>query len=135
MNKNILAALVVVVALVGGAAYLYLSKTEPGSVPPPGSDVVTPPAIPPASKDGNLVEVAIQNYAYSSKVLKIKKGTKVVWTNKDSAAHTVSDVNDVFDSDLMKQNESWDYTFNTPGTYNYYCKPHPNMKASIEVTN
>jgi plastocyanin len=34
---------------------------------------------------------------------------------------------------LIGKNETYSFTFDQTGTYNYICQPHPNMKAVIEV--
>lgn len=83
-------------------------------------------------------EVFIQDFSFSPKKLTIAKGTTLKWTNKDNAHHDVkpdSDYGSAFAaSKLMAMGESYSFTFNTPGTYNYHCTPHPYMKAIIEVT-
>jgi amicyanin len=83
-------------------------------------------------------EVFMQDFEFTPKNLTIKKGTKITWTNKDNARHDVkpdSDYGQAFTpSELMAKDESYSFTFDTPGTYNYHCTPHPYMKATIEVT-
>ena len=57
----------------------------------------------------------------------------VIWTNSDSASHTVtsSDVNDpdtwseFFDSGLMQPGSTFEYIFDTAGEYPYLCQLHP----------
>lgn len=48
-------------------------------------------------------------------------------------AHTVTAVDGSFDSELLDPGESWSYTFETPGEYEYYCLPHPWMRARVIV--
>jgi len=82
------------------------------------------------------VNIDIKNFEYSEKTLKIKKGTKVTWTNRDSQKHDVMPDNpsDSFKaSELLANGDSYSFTFETVGTYSYFCSPHPYMKASIEV--
>lgn len=83
--------------------------------------------------------VMIEKYAFSPNALKVKKGTTVTWTNSDQAKHNVElDAGQPdggpTESPLMGQGESYSFTFNTVGTFNYHCSPHPYMKASVEVT-
>jgi plastocyanin len=33
----------------------------------------------------------------------------------------------------MFQGQNWTYVFNSPGTYDYYCLPHPWMLGKIVV--
>lgn len=67
--------------------------------------------------------------------IQVEEGAEVTWTNNDSVVHTVTDVNNAFDSNLINADESWSYTFNTEGTYNYYCTMHPWMRGAVEVTS
>ncbi len=80
--------------------------------------------------------VAIKNFAYVPTTLTIKTGTKVTWTNNDSAPHTVTSVTgSVLDSPTLATGQAFSYTFTKAGTYNYYCTIHPNMKATVVVTD
>lgn len=82
-------------------------------------------------------EVFIQDFAFGPAKLTIKKGTTITWTNKDSARHDIKpDKEDpnFTASKLLSKGESYSFTFNTAGTYNYHCTPHPYMKAVVEVT-
>lgn len=83
--------------------------------------------------------------------LTVRKGATVTWTNGTSTVHTVTDdpskaVNKA-DAALPSGAQSWDsgnlnpgqtfkHTFDTPGTYKYFCGPHESagMVASITVT-
>ena len=79
--------------------------------------------------------VNIQGFAFAPATITIPVGTKVIWTNKDTAAHTVtSDSGGVLNSPLIPQNGTFEFTFTTAGTFSYHCTPHPNMKANIVVT-
>ena len=84
----------------------------------------------------NTVQVSIQNYAFSPASLSVAVGTTVVWTNKDTAPHTVTISSGPvkFSSPDLQTGDSYTYTFTTPGTYDYYCAVHPNMTASVTVT-
>jgi plastocyanin len=80
--------------------------------------------------------VAIQNFAFSPATITVKVGTKVTWTNKDSAAHTVTgDSNDGPASGTLAQGASYSFTFSKAGTFSYACSIHPNMKGTVVVTN
>lgn len=72
---------------------------------------------------------------YSVNLLTIEAGTTVTWVNDDEGqVHTVTDVGEAFDSGFLATGESWSWTFETPGEYEYYCLPHPWMRAKITVT-
>lgn len=81
------------------------------------------------------INVDIRSFAYSPATLTIKKGTKVTWTNYDTAPHTVTSVSGgVLNSPRLTTGQSFSYTFANTGTVNYYCTIHPNMKAAVIVT-
>lgn len=71
---------------------------------------------------------------YSVNVLTVDVGTTVTWTNNDPGQmHTVTDVNGTFDSGFLETGGSWSYTFEEPGEFEYFCQPHPWMRAKIVV--
>lgn len=71
---------------------------------------------------------------YSINVLEIPVGTTVTWTNQDPIIHTVTAVDESFDSGFMREGETWSYTFEEPGEFEYLCTPHPWMRAKVIVT-
>ena len=81
-------------------------------------------------------KVEISEVKYKPTKLKIKKGEKVVWTNADDRDHTVvsRDKAKTLDSGKIGVGQTWEFTFDKPGTYEYGCEYHPRMKAVIEVT-
>jgi predicted lipoprotein with Yx(FWY)xxD motif/plastocyanin len=78
----------------------------------------------PATAAGQTVNVAISNFAFAPKTLTVAPGTTVVWTNQDSAGHTVTADNSAFDSGNLNQGATFKFTFTQPGTYAYYCRYH-----------
>jgi plastocyanin len=96
----------------------------------------TPEASPEASTSGGATEqaVTIQGFAFNPPTLSIPVGTTVTWTNQDSAPHTATDTGGAFQSGKLDQGQSYSFTFDTPGTYNYHCEFHANMTATITVT-
>lgn len=76
--------------------------------------------------------VTIQNYLFMPKTLKIKVGTKVVWTNKDSTPHNV--VFTGFSSKILATGATYKHTFTKAGTFAYHCSLHQEMTAKVVVT-
>ena len=66
-------------------------------------------------------------------VVVIGVNNTVVWVNDDTLAHTATAVNGTFDTGLIQPGRSATVTFSTPGVYEYYCLPHPNMRGTIIV--
>jgi len=79
--------------------------------------------------------ISIENFKFYPAKITVKKGTKIIWTNKDKAPHTVTadNVNIGPNSNVLNQNDAYSYTFDKTGTFTYYCKIHPSMRASVEV--
>jgi plastocyanin len=77
--------------------------------------------------------ITIQNYAFGPKTTTVKVGTTVTFINKDAVSHTATADDKSFDTGLIAQNAQKTVTFSKPGTYSYYCRPHPNMRATIVV--
>jgi plastocyanin len=71
---------------------------------------------------------------YSANVLRIKVGDTVRFTNADSGmVHTATAVDGSFDTGFLAEGESAQVTFDTAGEYEYFCLPHPWMRAMIVV--
>jgi len=71
---------------------------------------------------------------YSINVLTVKTGTTVTWTNDDPGVlHTVTSVDAIFDSGFLDEGDSWSYTFEEEGEFEYFCAPHPWMRAKVIV--
>ena len=66
-------------------------------------------------------------------------GTIVTWSNTDTAAHTATSgttadgPSGVFDSSLIMAGQSYSYTFNSSGVYQYFCMVHPWMYGIVLV--
>lgn len=74
-------------------------------------------------------------YTFSPTKTTIKVGTKVTWTNKSDAPHTVTGTGTwKFKSKVFNPNGTVSYTFSKAGTYHYFCSIHPFMKATVVVT-
>ncbi len=83
-----------------------------------------------------MVQVTIQNFAFSPKTLTVAPGTTIMWTNKDSAPHTVtSDSGSTLASGDLSQGKSYTHTFTKAGTYAYHCAIHPFMHGTVIVSS
>ncbi len=70
---------------------------------------------------------------YDPSSMTVSAGTTVTWTNNGSTAITVTSPDGLFDSDSIAPGSSFSHTFDTPGTYRYFCVPFPHMKGVITV--
>ena len=71
--------------------------------------------------------------------LEITKGTNVVWINDDTVAHTIQSQDDegnvigLFNSDILKTGDIFEFKFEEEGYYNYFCTIHPWRVGVITV--
>jgi plastocyanin len=77
--------------------------------------------------------VKIQNFAFSPSTITVTAGTTITWTNYDDVAHTVTSDEGLFDSGNILTSGTFSHTFNSVGTFDYHCTPHPAMTASVVV--
>ena len=105
-----------------------------------GVDVIRclpgPPRRPPATPATAAVEVS--GFKFAPATLEVAKGTKVTWTNKDTAKHTVTSGKDAttdgkFDGPLEAAPATFSFTFTEAGTYAYFCAIHKSMIATVTV--
>ena len=95
-------------------------------------------AAPAASAGGKTAALQIKNFAFSPDTLTIDKGTVVTVTNADGATHTVSSgTNGTKDGKFDQRFEggtSGTITFDTVGTFTYFCNVHGvSMTGTIVV--
>lgn len=71
--------------------------------------------------------------------LEISKGTTVTWVNDDSVPHNIQSLDetgkviDWFNSPPLYTGDKYEFAFDEPGVYNYYCSFHPWRVGSITV--
>ena len=70
----------------------------------------------------------------------VNVGDTVIWSNDDSAAHTVTSgtptggPDGTFDSSLFMADTTFSHTFDNAGEYNYFCMVHPWMTGNVQVS-
>jgi len=80
------------------------------------------------------------NECYIPATVSINAGDTVSWSNDDSAAHTVTSGSAAdgpsgkFDSSLLIAGGTFEHTFDSSGTEDYYCMVHPWMTGSVKVS-
>jgi plastocyanin len=82
---------------------------------------------------GEVFRARIASFAYAPARIEIAAGTTVEWRNDDQLAHTVTAADTSFSSPLLQPGDVWRHTFAAPGTYDFYCTPHPFMKGVVVV--
>ncbi len=115
----------VVLVLLVGIAFtgVLLMPTASNQGPSPETFV----QIPSGAGNGNLPAY----YLPVTITVVIGTNNTVQWTNADNTQHSVT-VTNLF-SDIIAPGESGTYTFNTAGTYSYYCIFHSWMHGTVIV--
>jgi outer membrane protein assembly factor BamB len=87
---------------------------------------------------GAVFEASMESLKFIPAEIVISVGTTVIWTNDDVVAHTVTQrakpEDQLFSSPLLAPGESFSFTFDTLGTYAYFCMPHPFMTGTVVVS-
>lgn len=86
-----------------------------------------------AQEQAAAVEVKIDNFSFIPQEITVAAGTKITWTNQDDIPHTVTSTSDAFKSKALDTDDKYSFTFDKPGTYEYYCSIHPKMTAKVIV--
>jgi amicyanin len=80
------------------------------------------------------VKVKIDNFTFNSAEVTVPVGTTVTWVNQDDIPHTVvADDKKTFRSKVLDTDETFSFTFTTPGTFGYFCSIHPHMTGKVVV--
>jgi plastocyanin len=58
----------------------------------------------------------------------------VTWTNRDEAPHSVSSEDGTLTSTGLVTDETFSYTFEEPGTYEYFSQYFPDARGTVIVT-
>src|SRR6516162_4988769 len=77
--------------------------------------------------------VKIDNFTFAPATLTVTAGTTVTWKNEDDSPHRIGDKNGAFKSAALDTDETFSYTFASPGEYPYICTIHPYMVGKIIV--
>ena len=87
-----------------------------------------------AGMDGEEVAAEIEGFAFLPGEIEVKVGTTITWTNLDSDPHTVTANDRSFDSGRMEEGDTFSFTFDTVGSFEYFCEYHPGMTGTVVVT-
>jgi len=82
--------------------------------------------------------VSIRTFQFAPDTLRVKAGTRVVWTNTDDIEHTVTSgtpetQDGRFSGVVAKRGASYSAVMKEPGTYRYFCDRHRFMNGTVIV--
>jgi plastocyanin len=79
------------------------------------------------------IQITMENLVISPTEATAKVGDTIEWINKDIFVHTATARNGDWDV-TMPPNKTASSVLKKAGTVEYYCRFHPNMKATLIVT-
>jgi plastocyanin len=77
------------------------------------------------------IRVTVDKLEFSPQEVNAKVGDTIEWINKDVLAHTATVRGDW--DEMIAANKSATRVLNKAGTFEYFCRFHPNMKGRITV--
>jgi len=86
----------------------------------------------PVSAGAATVQITMENLVISPAEASAKVGDTVEWINKDIFAHTATARNGDWDV-TMPPKKTVTSALKKAGTVEYYCRFHPNMKATLVI--
>jgi plastocyanin len=109
--------------------------TSPAPTNPPMSSA---PGASDAPAAGSMT-IAIKDFKFDPASQTVAKGATVTWTNREDSLHTVTagtpeSPSGLFDSGEIDTGVEFGFTFDTPGTYPFFCARHDFMQGEITVT-
>ena len=103
-----------------------------------------------APNEASGTEVSLRNVKFEPGEITIAAGDTVTWTNEDTVLHTVTsgtgqeqgvpgvsentdaEPDGLFDHE-MPEGETFSFTFEKAGTFEYFCAIHPGMTGTVVV--
>jgi plastocyanin len=90
------------------------------------------PAAPLSEQESQTHIIEIRQMKFEPQEIKVRKGDKVVWINKDIMNHDVTELsNKEWTSSPLTNGQSWSLVITQ--TADYYCSLHQVMKGKIIV--
>jgi alcohol dehydrogenase (cytochrome c) len=101
----------------------------PAAAPPEPPQVVGGP------EGGGKVTTTpkIVDFEFQPGLVHIRPGTTLTWTNDGPTPHSTTSEDKLWDSGLLQQGQTFSFKFDKPGTYRYFCTPHPFMRGRVLV--
>ena len=89
------------------------------------------------SGGGSTLNIVMSAIAFVPAVDTVAAGQTVTWTNNDQVIHTVtadSGSVDAFDSGDVAGGGTYTHTFQTAGTFGYFCRYHGSLTGGMRGT-
>jgi len=84
-----------------------------------------------AARSAGAIEIV--DFKFEPETIRVEAGTELTWTNSDDAPHTATADDGSFDTGDLAKGRPKSVAFARQGSFAYYCRFHPFMKATVEV--
>jgi plastocyanin len=112
--------------------HLYLAEGLAGGATTQAAGEMTGMADMQAPADAVMVD--IKDLAFNPAQITVPVNGTVTWTNNDTVPHTATAKDrDALQSGTLEPGAQFSQTFTTPGTFEYFCEFHANMKGEVIV--
>lgn len=108
------------------------SPTPAPTASPSPSPTATAAATQAAAADPEQRATNIAGTAFEARI-EVAVGSTITWTNQDGVVHTVTATDRSIDSGTFPQGQTYSLTFNSSGTFSYFCTVHPFMRGTVVV--
>ena len=91
---------------------------------------------PAAWAQGEEVTVNMEDNFFDQANITVEPGTTVTWVQSGNNPHTTTSYDGLWDSGMIEggSDGTFSFTFEEPGTYDYFCIPHEKMGMVGSVT-
>jgi plastocyanin len=88
------------------------------------------------AQQGQEVTVRMEDNFFDRANITVEPGTTVTWVQSGDNPHTTTSYDGLWDSGMIEGGSggTFSFTFEEPGTYDYYCIPHEDMGMTGSVT-
>ena len=142
MNNNAagISIMAFIIAVIASMAYYQFVYTKEAS-----AKVLNPPeSVKVSIIEGSALQSQQRNFVPKEIRGTLGLNNKIVWTNVDTTAHTVTTDNQYSDQisgpfnsieslGLIPPQKTYEFTFTKDGEYPYHCEPHPWMTGKVTV--
>lgn len=108
------------------AAATDAPATDPPASEPAGACV--------ASDESGTVEATMDGFAFSPSTIAASVGDVITFTNRDAAPHTATTVDAGCTTPNLGSGDTGSLVFSEPGSYPFFCRIHPDMKGTFEIS-
>ena len=102
---------------------------KPGRILPIAAALVLGASV---SAPAATIQISMENLEIMAAEASVRVGDTIEWINKDVLAHTATARNGDFDV-MLPPKKTGTLVVKKAGTFEYYCRFHPNMKATLTV--